>query len=87
MVTLADALAECLEVMRSGGDLGECLGRYPEHREELVMLMDVAQKIQPFPRLPNHRPSVAEVERLLRRLRSAERPQESEPRFSNSGGR
>ena len=87
MVTLADALAECLDVMRSGGDLGECLERYPEYREELIMLLDVARKIEPFPRLPNHRPSAAEVERLLKRLRNAERPHKSEPRLSSSGGR
>ena len=86
MVTLADALAECLDVIRSGGDLGECLGRYPEYRDELVMLVDVAAKIQPFPRLPNRRPSAAEVERLLLRLRSGEGTDESEGRLSSSGG-
>ena len=86
MVTLANALAECLEVMRSGGDLGKCLERYPEYREELIMLLDVARKIQPFPRLSRW-PSAAEVERLLLRLRNAEGADESERRFSNSGGR
>ena len=87
MVTLADALADCLEVMRSGGDLMECLQRYPEYREELIMLLDVARKIQPLAPLRNQRLSAAQVERFLQRLKDAERPHESEPRLSKSGGR
>ena len=65
----------------------ECLQRYPEYREELIMLLDVARKIQPLAPLRNQRLSAAQVERLLRRLKEGERPHESEPRLSKSGGR
>ena len=39
---LDNALDDCLERMSGGVDIEECVGRYPEYREELVPLLQTA---------------------------------------------
>jgi len=80
LADLADALAECLDAMRRNGDLEECLRRHPEHREELLSLLEVARKIRPLPpadALPG--PSRESAARFLERLRALERRPDAGP--------
>ncbi len=44
-ITLSHALADCLDVMQEGESLKACLNRYPEHRERLRPLLEVAQTL------------------------------------------
>lgn len=44
-ITLSHALADCLDAMREGESLKACLNRYPEHREDLRPLLEVAQTL------------------------------------------
>ncbi len=50
MATLADALAECLDALRSGEDIEDCLRRHGRYREQLRMLLEVARRIPTFPK-------------------------------------
>ena len=43
MITIEEALADCLERMERGEPLEACLARYPEHAEELEPLLRLAQ--------------------------------------------
>ena len=49
MVSIVEALADCLETMRRGPDLESCLERYPEYRTQLQALLAVASLIRPLP--------------------------------------
>ncbi|MEE9247332.1 MAG: DUF5667 domain-containing protein [Dehalococcoidia bacterium] len=40
-----DLLDQCLEALRRGGTVEECLGRYPEHAKELEPLLLIAQAV------------------------------------------
>ncbi len=44
-ITLSHALADCLDAMQDGESLNACLDRYPEHRERLRPLLEVAQTL------------------------------------------
>ncbi len=44
-ITLSHALADCLDSIREGESLKACLNRYPEHRERLRPLLEVAQTL------------------------------------------
>ncbi len=44
-ITLSHALADCLDALREGESLKACLDRYPEHRERLRPLLEVAQTL------------------------------------------
>ncbi len=44
-ITLSHALADCLDALREGESLKACLNRYPEHRERLRPLLEVAQTL------------------------------------------
>ena len=44
--TLSRALADCVESMREGESLETCLERFPEHRERLRPLLEIAQTLQ-----------------------------------------
>ncbi len=44
-ITLSHALADCLDALREGKSLKACLDRYPEHRERLRPLLEVAQTL------------------------------------------
>ncbi len=44
-ITLSHALADCLDAIREGESLKACLDRYPEHRERLRPLLEVAQTL------------------------------------------
>ncbi len=44
-ITLSHALAACLDALREGKSLKACLDRYPEHRERLRPLLEVAQTL------------------------------------------
>ncbi len=44
-ITLSHALADCLDALREGESLKACLDRYPEHRERLRPLLEVAETV------------------------------------------
>ena len=44
-ITLSHALADCLDAIQEGESLKACLNRYPEHRERLRPLLEVAQTL------------------------------------------
>ncbi len=44
-ITLSHALADCLDAIQEGESLEACLDRYPEHRERLRPLLEVAQTL------------------------------------------
>ena len=44
-ITLSHALADCLDALREGESLNACLNRYPEHRERLRPLLEVAETL------------------------------------------
>ena len=48
MVTIDEALAECLEALAEGNDLEACLEKYAGYRDELEALMEVARRLEPF---------------------------------------
>ncbi len=82
MTTLADALADCLEAQARGEDLEGCLARYAEHREELVMLLDVVRRVQatrPSTDLaPNARERITELVRQVLTPDVGSKPPEGE---------
>ena len=45
-ITLSHALADCLEFMRQGETLEACLDRYPQYRDRLRPLLEVAQALE-----------------------------------------
>lgn len=49
LVSIVEALADCLETLRLEGDLQTCLERYPEYQVELQALLEVASLIRPLP--------------------------------------
>ncbi len=72
-ITLSRALAECLEAIQEDvGSLEECLKRFPQHREELRPLLEVALALQTA-RKEKKRPSPMFVlglkERLIRKTK------------------
>ena len=44
-ITLSHALADCLDSIQEGESLKACLNRYPEHREQLGPLLEIAQTL------------------------------------------
>ena len=46
---IVEALADCLEEIRRGGDLEACLQRYPQYRAELKAVLELAMLIKPLP--------------------------------------
>ena len=44
--TLSHALADCMEFLREGESLEACLQRYPEYRERLRPLLEIAQTLE-----------------------------------------
>lgn len=40
--TIKDILNDCLERLAQGENVAECVGRYPDHRDELMPLLEVA---------------------------------------------
>ena len=48
MVSIVQALADCLETLRQGSGLEAALGRYPECRAQLKALLEVASLIHPL---------------------------------------
>ncbi len=45
-ITLSHALADCLESLKVGIQLEACLDKYPEYRERLRPLLEVAQRLE-----------------------------------------
>ena len=75
---VADALAECLDLVRSGNDIELCLGRYPRYKHELLPLIEVALKIRPLSQTDSFSgPTTGERGRVRRRLE--DRPRERMP--------
>lgn len=54
--TLSRALADCMEFLREGESLEACLQRYPEYRERLRPLLEVARALEA--RQPDPKPSL-----------------------------
>jgi len=48
LVSIVQALADCLETLRQGSDLNVALERYPEYRAQLKALLEVASLIRPL---------------------------------------
>jgi hypothetical protein len=48
LVSIVEALADCLETMRQGSDLDVALEKYPEYRTQLRALLEVASLIRPL---------------------------------------
>jgi hypothetical protein len=48
LVSIVEALADCLETMRQGWDLDVALEKYPEYRAQLRALLEVASLIHPL---------------------------------------
>ena len=72
-ITLSCALAESLEAIQEDGrSMDESLMRFPQHREELRPLLEVALALQAA-RMENKRPSPMYVlglkERLIRKTK------------------
>lgn len=66
-ITLSRALAECLEgIQEHDESLEDCLRRFPQHREELRVLLEVALALQASRK--ETRPSPSFVVRLKKRL-------------------
>ena len=74
-ISLSHALAECLEgIQERDESLEECLRRFPQHREELRVLLEVARSLQASRK--ETRPSPLFViqlkERLIKEAKSIE---------------
>ncbi len=63
-ITLSHALADCLDAIQEGESLKACLNRYPEHRERLRPLLEVAQTLHWEERQEEARPSPNFVDEL-----------------------
>jgi hypothetical protein len=51
LVSIVEALADCLETMRKGeADMEICLNRYPAYRTRLRALLEVTSLIRPLPK-------------------------------------
>ncbi len=72
--SLSHALADCLEFLQEGESLEACLERYPEHRERLRPLLEVAQTLQV------EQPEVAPSRHFLNELKSKLTKQQYEGR-------
>jgi len=66
LVSIVQALADCLETLRQGSGLEAALGRYPEHSAQLKALLEVASLIHPL--AENVAPSPAMRESIWARL-------------------
>ena len=62
--TLSGALADCMEFLREGEPMEACLQRYPEYRERLRPLLEIAQA------LGDRQPEVAPSPYFLVELKS-----------------
>ena len=62
--TLSHALADCMEFLREGESLEACLQRYPEYRERLRPLLEIAQALE------DRQPEVAPSPYFLIELKS-----------------
>lgn len=64
--TLSHALADCLDSLREGEPLEACLNRYPQHRETLRPLLEIAQALAAHQHEPSLSPYfLAELEMKL----------------------
>lgn len=61
MVSIVEALADCLETMRQGSDLDVALEKYPEYRTQLRALLEVASLIRPLAADVTPSPSLREA--------------------------
>jgi hypothetical protein len=66
LVSIVQALADCLETIREGSDLDVTLEGHPEHRAQLKALLEVASLIRPL--AEDVRPSPAMRESIWTRL-------------------
>jgi hypothetical protein len=62
--TLSRALADCMEFLREGESMEACLERYPEYRERLRPLLEIAEALQ------GEQPEVAPSPHFLIELKS-----------------
>jgi hypothetical protein len=62
--TLSRALADCMECLREGESVEACLRRYPQQREKLRPLLELAQALR------DHQPEVAPSPYFLTDLKS-----------------
>ena len=74
--TLEDILNECLERLAQGENVAECVGRYPDHRDELMPLLDVAASAISTASLVSYRPEAKArgLQRLTAALAQREEP-------------
>ncbi len=72
---LESAFNDCVEALRAGKSLEECLGRYPEHRADLEPLLGVVAEVWSVPR-PALSPAAARIgeARLRRAVAGRRRP-------------
>ncbi len=72
---LESAFNDCIEALRAGKSLEECLARYPEHRAELEPLLRVVAEVWSMPR-PGLSPAAARAgeARLRQALAARRRP-------------
>jgi hypothetical protein len=61
LVSIVEALADCLETMRQGSDLDVALKKYPEYRAQLRALLEVASLIRPLAAEVTPSPSLREA--------------------------
>ena len=66
MLSIVQALTDCLETLRQGSDLDAALEGYPEYRAQLKALLEVASLIRPL--AENVEPSPAMRESIWARL-------------------
>jgi len=55
---LESAFNDCIEALRAGQSVEDCLGRYPEHRAELEPFLKVVTEVWAMPR-PGLSPAAA----------------------------
>lgn len=82
MVSIVEALADCLETMRRGSDLDMALEKYPEYRAQLRALLKVASLIRPLAAEVTPSPSRREAIRA----RLLELGPRIDPSFLDTGG-
>jgi hypothetical protein len=61
LVSIVEALADCLETMRRGSDLDVALEKYPEYRAQLRALLEVVSLIRPLAADVTPSPSLREA--------------------------
>jgi len=82
LVSIVEALADCLEAVRQGSDLDVALKKYPEYRFQLRALLEVASLIRPLAEEVTPSPSLREAIRA----RLLELGVRIDPSFLDAGG-